>query len=30
MSATAQSNAWLRAQRKSDLVELAESVGLQK
>lgn len=29
MSATA-SNAWLRAQRKSDLVELAEGVGLQK
>ncbi|EHK41286.1 uncharacterized protein TrAtP1_004729 [Trichoderma atroviride] len=29
MSATAPSNAWLRAQRKSDLVDLAESVGLQ-
>ncbi|KAL7920551.1 hypothetical protein ACQKWADRAFT_298386 [Trichoderma austrokoningii] len=29
MTATAPSNAWLRSQRKSDLVELAESVGLQ-
>jgi hypothetical protein len=30
MTATAPSNAWLRSQRKSDLVELAENVGLQK
>ncbi|RFU79159.1 cupin -type [Trichoderma arundinaceum] len=29
MSVTAPSNAWLRAQRKSDLVELADSVGLK-
>lgn len=30
MSVPAQSNSWLRAQRKSDLVELADSVGLKK
>ncbi|KAM0255476.1 hypothetical protein ACHAQJ_005703 [Trichoderma viride] len=29
MSITAPSNAWLRAQRKSDLLELADSLGLQ-
>ncbi|KAH6610779.1 hypothetical protein Trco_000799 [Trichoderma cornu-damae] len=29
MSVAAPSNAWLRAQRKSDLVELADSIGLK-
>lgn len=27
---TGSSNSWLRQQRKSDLVEVADSVGLQK
>ncbi|KYK60678.1 hypothetical protein DCS_01816 [Drechmeria coniospora] len=30
MSTTVATNSWLKAQRKSDLVELADSVGLQK
>lgn len=30
MSTTTASNSWLRAQRKSDLVEIADNVGLTK
>jgi hypothetical protein len=30
MSVVAPSNSWLRAQRKSDLVELADSLGFKK